>query len=798
MVGSLAAMQRLIVEFAAAEDPSAAIDAAFNEAVAEFVEGLRRFDAIRLIEVARLAFLPMAPEGETPVTAEASAALVELLALIALAAQQETSGPGPGADLIQDQEMSGFVSNAKDELEALLHLAQIRTFIAADPQDKFTMVSLRIRASEVLMRNPSYPAMAEETNLALLDGEPTVHAALKDELGFDASEAHAVLNACDHLQQTSMNDRIDAMRSTTLNAMCATRAGEAGKDLVQLARSAFFSMFEPDARAATVAIEDIVTHTGVAEDVVTTIVERFRVDLRTLSITEVVDAFTTGRNPMRTRPLIASDTGRVMLPHPALNTVAIRESLEEHLKKSPAWSKYAKHRGDLLESRTRSALGRLLPGAHFRDGFEYYVPASDAERVTNDPARYTKRVEGDHLVIIDDVAIVVEDKAVALSALARGGKTARIRTDLTGIITKAADQASRIRDGIERDRGLRIESEGWVDLSHIREIHTIAVSLDDISAVLSATAELVRADLLALDNIPWTVSLHDFELISELVDHPAEFLLYLRRRRHPDVTVMFSAPDELDLFLHFFEEGLWVEPDPAQVRVAFPFMHAPTTAELRRFRAQQPALLTSRTDQLDSWYYARNRTGDDSGSVPKPTMVASPIRPLLDELQSQKITGWLSITATLLSASTQTQRQFARYPSDLLDNPSPNGLGRSLTVPITASVDPAEGWILVWATSPPGADSVSTEKGLRDYLRAKKYQLGIPRGVVFLYDEATRDLIDAYYDGHIGPLDTALTASLSTLRPPSDLKKRLHPNAFRQPKWMNGNLRRSGKRNAKR
>ncbi|MEU3855712.1 hypothetical protein [Streptomyces sp. NPDC029554] len=54
--------------------------------------------------------------------------------------------------------------------------------------------------------------------------------------------------------------------------------------------------------------------------------------------------------------------------------------------------------------------------------------------------------------------------------------------------TEAAEQAGRMRDGIERDGGLRIEGEGWVDLSHIREIHTMTVSLGDLSTVMTATA----------------------------------------------------------------------------------------------------------------------------------------------------------------------------------------------------------------------------------------------------------------------------------------------------------------------
>ncbi|MFI6082518.1 preprotein translocase subunit SecA [Streptomyces sp. NPDC051217] len=767
-------------KFGAAEDPEAAFDSALKESVTEFSAKLRRFDPIRLIEVARLAFLPMTHEGAVSVDPAASAAQLELLALVALASQQEESTDTSSHQAaVGDQEMSHFVSDAREELDKLLHLAQLRSLAGADRNDKLALVSLLIQGGEVWMRNSSYPEMVETTNRALLDGEPNVRAALVAELGFDSSDALTVLDACHDIQIASMNGRMDAMRSTMLQAMASGKADDA---LMERARSGFMTMFEPDADAASVAVEDVVAHTGVLEERVRAVIERFRLDLGETSTAQVVDAFSTGKNPLRVRPLIVGANGRMILPHPALNVFAVRENLEEHLKKSAVWSKYAKHRGDLLESRTRVALSRVLPGAHYRDAFEYYVPADSIEAANADSAKYTKRVEGDHLVLLDDVAIIVEDKAVALSALSRGGKAARIRTDLTGIITKAAAQAGRMRDGIERDGGLRIEGEGWVDLSHIREIHTIAVSLDDLSTVLTATAELVRAGLLSVDNIPWTVSLHDLELITELAARPAEFLLYLRRRRNPDVTVMFSAPDELDLFLYFFEKGLWVEPDPALLRAAFPFAPEPTVSELRRYRSQTPTLVTSRTDTLDQWFHTKNRAGTGFASAPKPTMAPCPAAPLVDELQSQNATGWLSIGATLLSGDWNVQQKFARHADDLLDNPLPNGQGRSLAVPITGSIDPAEGWLFVWATRPAGEDALFTEKKTRGYLRAKKHQLNLPRGVAFLYDEQTRSLLGAFYDGHIGPLDRTLTATLSSLRPPSDFQRTIHLNAKQPPR----------------
>jgi hypothetical protein len=792
IVETWAAMGELVARLAAADDPVAAVDTAYDEAVAEFARKVRRFDAIRLIEAARLAFLPMVPEGATPTAAEAVGAYVELLAAVALATRGEAAAENcSGTDSGDVQEMSGFLSEAKDEIANLLRLAQLRRLLAVDPNDKLALVSALIQGAEIWIRNPSYQEMVQSTVLALFDGDPTVRAALDNELGFDATDAVAVLNACHDLQLDSMNDRFNAMSEATMNAMNSPHGDAPDTELAKIAMSAIVSAFEPEADRATVAIDDVVARTGIAEKRVHAVVKRFRLELESATPAEVVEAFSAGRNPLRTRPLVVSDDGRIMLPHSMLNPVAVRESLEEHLKTSQAWEKYAKHRGDLLELRTRAALDRVLPDAHYRDAFEYYVPANDAEEKAADPARYTKRVEGDHLVVLDDVAIIVEDKAVALSALARGGKTARIRTDLTGIITKASEQARRMRDAIERDGGLRIEDEGWVDLRHIREIHTVAVSLDDLSTVLTATAELVRAGVLEADSIPWTVSLHDLELITELVARPAEFLLYLRRRRNPDVTLKFRASDELDLFLHFFESGLWVEPDPAQVRNAFPFLPEPSTAEMRRYRSQQRLIVSSRTDVLDRWFHTKDNPGCQP--APKPGMVSSPAAPLINELQSRSATSWLSIGATLLSGNSGVQRQFAHYGEDLLDNPSQNGSGRSLTVPLTASVDSAEGWLLVWATRPANENPIVAEKRLRDYLRAKKHQLSLPRGVVFLYDEPTRTLVDAFYDGHIGPLDAELTASLGRLRPTSEIQ-RLHPIGKRPPRSKKSASKKSTKR----
>jgi hypothetical protein len=767
-------MERLIQSLAGASDPTAEIDAATEQTLVRVMDGAQRFNPFRVIEVARQAYLPWAREGEVRFDPACSPARLELLAALALASR--IGQLSALRDEAPPQAIAQFVSEVSPDLDRLLELTHLRAVISTDPTDRMGLIALLVRAKEVHMRETAYPEMARKTVVQLFTGNDAVRSGLVSTAGFDVTDALEVLTAVHQLQLERLNERLRRMASTVRTAMDAVARDALDEGARAAVRAVLTNTWEPDEEATTVGLPELVAATDVPEHRVSAILDRFSLNLDDRNPAEVLVAFASGDNPWRARPIARTTDGRVMLPHNALTIDAVRQNLETALHGSPFWAAYAQHRGDLLESRTRIALDRLLPGAQARHGFLYYVPDGDDELRLGEPLRYSKRVEGDHLYLVHDVAVIVEDKAVAFSSQSRGGKVSRMRTDLTGIVTDASKQGARLRDAIDRDGGVVIEGEGWVDLSHVREVHTVAVSLDDLSNVTTATAELMRAGLLRPDNIPWTVSLHDLELIVELVERPAEFLLYLRRRRAPHVTDMFSAPDELDLFICFFEEGLWVEPDPDQVRKAFPFLPEPTTAERRRYRRQVPTFLTSRTDPVDRWFYSRSAP-DPTRIAPKPRMVASPLAELVDELARRRVPGWLSIGSTLLGLATAAQHQMARTARALLANPSPDGQGRSVTIPVTGSTESRDGWLLVWSTLPAACDSVDEERQLRDYLQAKKHQLALPRGVVFLYEEATGDLAGAFFDDHIGALPPDLLQRQRSLRSANSMTHRPPPGA---------------------
>lgn len=761
-------VQSLFADLAAEGDFAENLDTRFADRVDALAAIGARFAPVRLAETARLAYLPLAQAGEVVAAPDGGAWQVELLVLLAVAGRGVGELNTPPA---QSNEMSAAVQDAWPLLKEITNLGWFRTLNAADPNAPLGLLSLSVQGSEVAMRNSSYADVLQATAIELLDGNSIVRAALEHGLGFSAAEALNVLNACHSIQAHNLNKRGQQF-ARSLSGALGDRGGDA-KSMANGAADALMSMFEPSATDSTVGIEELVAATGLRAEQVERVVMFFTLDASGMSALEAAEKFAQGDNPWRRHPLLSGDAGRVMLLHDAHTGPALRERLEEYLKtQRAAWDAYAKHRGGVLEQRVLRAMKTILPTATYRNGFEFFVPANESEKSGATDA-YTKRVECDHLVLVDDVAFIIEDKAVAFSALSRGGKTARQLGDLRRIITNAAEQAGRVRSGIVDDGGLRVEGEGWVDLTHIREIHTIAVSLDDIPTVFTATADLLEAGLIDLDNVPWTVSLHDFELIAELVDRPAEFLLYLRRRRDPMTTMMFMAPDELDLFLFFYEAGLWVEPDPALVKDAFPFMPNPTAGAQRRFRHQVPAFITSRTDALDQWHLTR----DTTSRAPKPSMPMTSIVELVEELHRRQSFGWLSVGATLLSGNEAAQEKFARHAKDLLDNPDPEGRGRSITVPIAASVNVEDGWLLVWAVKPPGMSLKTWETHIRNYMTAKGHQLRIPRVAAFAYDEVTRELIAVYYEGETSALDPSLTPSLERLRPASALQSLLPPAA---------------------
>lgn len=741
-----------------------------SETVDRLASELGRYGPFAVCEVARMNFLPWNFMGGTNfLDVEGGPARIELLALLAAA----STSPRDADEPIWKQ-IAGWKSAIDQviQLSSLVHLERAMDDGTLDPMAK---IQFSTRAGEVLMRQSSYPEMVKITLGGLFD-EPTIRGALISLLGFDLPQAIAVLEACDELQTEKMSCRINSMMSCVEQA---SQSGEPTPEEIERVRDVLDKTWDPADDQVSVSSSEVAAHLAMDEGLVSKILDEFSIPDTLGAPRAVADDFTLGKNILRTRPILQNGSGLHMLVHPALVLPSVRENFEEKLKGSPSWNEYQMHRGKYLEDETARAFEVLLPGAVKHSGFEYFIPANEQERVDG-PAKYTKLVEGDLLFLLDDVAVIAEEKAVALASKAREGNTARLKSDLIRIITAAAEQADRLKHLIENDSGFRLRDGTWVDTASVREVHTVAVSLDDLSGVSTANADLLAAGLLGQDSIPWTVSLNDLRLIAMLVDDTAvaAFLLYLRRRRHPEATVRYAAVDELDFFLYFFENGLYVEPDPELMKDTLAWISEVRPGDRRRRERQSRQFIASHTDALDAWFSYENGTSDQP--APKPMLKGSPTLPLVRELQVRGTYGWCSLGATLLSGSTRTQDAFVATPGQLLEHVKVDGKGHHVTRPYGSSRDDA--WVLVWAVEDTqgGVDEVS--KLLTDYMRAKKFQLQVPRAAALIFSSEDLGLHTVLYEGSELVSDEHLLGLVKHLHPVDKWQKSIPKVRNRKPK----------------
>lgn len=781
--------------------PEAAV-AATTEAVRDAAQRIADlaapFDVFDVLESVRLNELTADPETYQETEHAGSAAVVEIVAAV-LAARGKRAGTARDADghrARPDATIEEILDAAREAVAAgsMLVIARV---IAEHGHDGALSLGSVLR--EVFVRNLSYPHMVDDTLAGLFD-EPTVAAACSEVLGWNVLQARVIFGAVQDLHQGDWQRRMASFAQFATLAMQemrrAEQAGawpptgdaptvgadyEVGEEVRARAVAFFDEAWADPGDAGLFDLEAISDACSVDVDTVMSVLSAFALPLEERDVGDAALEFFAGRSPFRTTPILDDGAGSRCVVHHGLLGPAIKERVEGLLKGSPKeWNIYASHRGRYLEEEALRLLAGMLPGAVVHSGFEYFVPDPQAASPQTDPASFTKLVEGDGLLVVDDVAVIVEAKSGALSPLARTGDPKRLEADLRKIVTEAAAQADRLRERIVVDGGIRLRDGSWLDLAGVREIHSVGVSLEDLSGIATVTSHVVAAGLLPHGNLPWTVSLHDLRIVTEIVDRPPELLLYLRRRTEPDVTRKFHAVDELDFFLEFLWTGLYIEPNPDDVFAELPQFGEPSVAVRRRYKAQRWTFLTSRTDALDAYYF--HQTGDRVTPSPKPTMNAqSDLLLLVDALVAQQAPGWLSMTATILDASGPTQRQWSGHAAELLERTARDG--RPHTMCVAGGARRNSSFVLIWASKGPGESLALGTRHLEMYVRAKKHQTQVARGFGMLFDRGSSTVpVVSFFDNSVPGPDAALDAVVEEvgLRPIEWTSRSLPPKAQRR------------------
>lgn len=330
------------------------------------------------------------------------------------------------------------------------------------------------------------------------------------------------------------------------------------------------------------------------------------------------------------KPIIAHE-GVYYCFDPNILVRNMREILESWIRekdKSYFEGHYQKKRSLFLENKALDYFRAIFPEAEIYNKLFYHL-VQDGEN---------KRPETDGIIIYDNNIFIIEAKSGSFSLSARRGGLKAIERDMDKLIDDAYCQAMRTKKYIDETDEPCFEYENGSEALIIKNKHKFKniflinitlVSLDYFSTRLSS---LKTFDLIQGKEWPWSVFINDLRIISELIEFPSEFILYLKQRVNMDEYSSFRAFDELDVFMYYLNHNLEFKGHELPNTVIYPQGY---------------------TEPLDRYYdYIAGRVS--TGKKPE-LNISIEYKELLIEIEKTKKFGRTEVATQLLNLNSEIQ-----------------------------------------------------------------------------------------------------------------------------------------------
>ena len=172
--------------------------------------------------------------------------------------------------------------------------------------------------------------------------------------------------------------------------------------------------------------------------------------------------------------------------------------------------------------------------------------------------------ETDGLILFDDNILIVEAKSHKLTLSAKRGSLLRIENRTKKIIDDAYNQGIRCKKYIINNKQakfydkvnkkvLTIEGENY------NSFYIINTTYENLGYLSTQLHILKNFNLIEGEEWLWSVFINDLRIISEIVESPSIFLLYLQRRISMNDLGLITNSDELDYFMFFLKTGLYFD-----------------------------------------------------------------------------------------------------------------------------------------------------------------------------------------------------------------------------------------------
>jgi hypothetical protein len=244
------------------------------------------------------------------------------------------------------------------------------------------------------------------------------------------------------------------------------------------------------------------------------------------------------------------------------------------------------------------------------------------------------------------------------------GGFSRIKRDAGRLVHEAYVQAAWTKRYIDKEDRPRFQYEDGTtalvleDKGRFKNFYLLNVTLADLGPLSARLNSLKAFDLIRGDGWPWSVFVNDLRVVSEILESPSEFLLYLQGRIRANERGKFRSFSELDFLMFFVREGLELEHEYYD-----------------RYDFIVP---TDYTDALDR-YYEKVVGRLTEGEKPR-VQVPVQFRRLISGLENSGRQGFSDVTTTLLRLGRKTQEVILEYLKDVRRRPANDGKDHDLTL----------------------------------------------------------------------------------------------------------------------
>jgi hypothetical protein len=285
-------------------------------------------------------------------------------------------------------------------------------------------------------------------------------------------------------------------------------------------------------------------------------------------------------NTLNERPIVRRDGNYWLFVPPLLRSSVLNTFYFDLLNDDAYWPTFEKARGVYLEEKTAQCLRRVFP-----------------PRMTLLNPRYPNGDEmTDVMVLHDHKVLLIQCKSKALTYRARiGADFDALRDDVRKGIASSFQQGIRARDYLraKKQAVFIVGKKGFsIDMRQVNALYLISVTATPFQTLAARLANTNSAlGLFPQSEYPWSLSVADLDIVTQVLSSPAQFLHYVLRRQKVERTPFKVHADEMDYLGFYLSHGM--------------------DFELDDFTGMSDVSLSGFSDGIDQWVFEKFERGLD-------------------------------------------------------------------------------------------------------------------------------------------------------------------------------------------